>query len=79
MPITNIVDDISIKSNRDYWIPKIERNMARDREVNERLTAEGWTVLRFFGKQIKKDVEECVRIVAEAVARKKSEGRKCTE
>lgn len=67
------------KSHQEFWIPKIERNMARDREVNERLTAEGWTVLRFFGKQIKKDVEECVRIVAEAVARKKSEGRKCTE
>ena len=66
------------KSHQEFWIPKIERNMARDREVNERLTAEGWTVLRFFGKEIKKDVDKCVRIVAETVARKKSEAGKCT-
>ena len=66
------------KSRQDFWIPKIERNMARDREVNERLTAEGWTVLRFFGRQIKNDVGECVRVIAETVAQKKSEARLCT-
>ena len=66
------------KSRQDFWIPKIERNMARDREVNERLMAEGWTVLRFFGRQIKNDVGECVRVVAETVAQKKSEARLCT-
>ena len=52
--------------------------MARDREVNERLAAEGWTVLRFFGRQIKKNVDECVRVVAQTVAQKKSEAGKCT-
>ena len=66
------------KSHQEFWIPKIERNMARDREVNERLTAEGWTVLRFFGKEIKKDVDKCVKVIAEVVARKKSEAGKCT-
>ena len=25
------------KSHQEFWIPKIERNMARDKEVNERL------------------------------------------
>ena len=52
--------------------------MARDREVNEHLAAEGWTVLRFFGKEIKKNVEGCVRIIAETIAQKKSEAGKCT-
>ena len=66
------------KSHQEFWIPKIERNMARDREVNERLTAEGWTVLRFFGKEIKNNVDECVRIIAETIAQKKSEAGKCT-
>ena len=66
------------KSHQEFWIPKIERNMARDREVNERLTAEGWTVLRFFGKEIKKDVDKCVKVIAEVVARKKLEAGKCT-
>ena len=61
------------KSRQDFWIPKIERNIARDREVNEHLTAEGWLVLRFFGNEIKRNVDKCVRIVAEAVERRKSE------
>ena len=26
-----------IKSNREFWIPKIERNIQRDAEVNEEL------------------------------------------
>lgn len=44
------------KSRTDFWIPKIERNMERDREVNERLASEGYAVLRFWGKQIEKDL-----------------------
>ena len=48
-----------IKSNRDFWIPKIERNMMRDKEVNEYLCSEGWVVLRFWGAEIKKDVRSC--------------------
>ena len=65
------------KSRQDFWIPKIERNIARDREVNARLAAEGWTVLRFFGREIMRNLDECVRIVAETVARKKSEVTAC--
>lgn len=52
-----------IKSRREFWIPKIERNMARDREVNERLESEGWIVLRFWGKEIKKNVSACADII----------------
>lgn len=52
-----------IKSNQEFWISKIERNMARDEEVNEYLTSHGWVVLRFWGKQIQKDVVGCADIV----------------
>lgn len=55
------------KSNQDFWIPKIERNIQRDIEVNERLTSEGWTVLRFWGKDIQKKTGECADIVEKAV------------
>lgn len=48
-----------IKSRRDFWIPKIERNIARDLEVTAKLQSEGWIVLRFWGKEIKKNTEEC--------------------
>lgn len=52
-----------IKSNRDFWIPKIERNMKRDIEVNEHLKSEGWLVFRFWGNDIKKNVTQCVDII----------------
>lgn len=56
-----------IKTNRDFWIPKIEKNIARDREVNERLKNEGWTVLRFWGAEIEKDTVRCADIIEKAV------------
>jgi DNA mismatch endonuclease (patch repair protein) len=32
--------------NRDYWIPKLERNRARDLRVDAALREHGWTVIR---------------------------------
>lgn len=56
-----------IKSNREYWIKKIERNMQRDAIVNEKLKSEGWTVLRFWGKEIQKNVSGCADVIERAV------------
>ncbi len=55
------------KSNRNFWISKIERNIRRDQEVNEKLASEGWTILRFWGKDINKRTEECADIIERAV------------
>lgn len=59
-----------IKSNRDFWIPKIEKNMERDKEVTEQLTTEGWTVLRFWGNEIKKDLSSCANKIESVVKSK---------
>jgi len=45
-----------IKSNREYWISKIESNMKRDRMVNEKLRNEGWIVMRFWSREIEKNI-----------------------
>jgi len=55
------------KSRRDFWIPKIERNMERDNEVNRQLESEGYLVLRFWGKQIKKDLEMVIAEIEQAI------------
>ena len=60
-----------IKSNRDYWVPKIERNMARDREVTEALQRDGWLVLRLWEWQIRKHLSECVESVLQAIESRK--------
>ena len=59
-----------IKSNRDFWIPKIERNIERDKEVNSELQSQGWTVLRFWGKEIVKDVKICADIIEQQIFKK---------
>ena len=54
-------------NNSEFWISKISRNRERDDEVNKRLLFEGWTVIRFWGDDIKKHTDECVKVVEEAI------------
>ncbi len=54
-------------NNGDFWVCKIVRNMERDDAVNKQLLFLGWTVIRFWGKEITKDLDECVRAVEEII------------
>ena len=54
-------------NNSQFWINKISRNIERDDEVNKKLLFLGWTVIRFWGKDIKKKTEECVKVVEEEI------------
>ena len=57
----------NIKTNRDYWINKIERNINRDNKVDKELEKMGWIIFHFWGKEIKKNLTDCVREIKEAV------------
>lgn len=58
------------KTNKDYWIPKIERNIERDKEVNSKLKQDGWIVLRFWQKEIEKEMEKCIVKIENVLSRK---------
>lgn len=64
------------KSNAEWWRNKLDRNMARDRETTEHLTAAGWTVLRFWEHEAPEQV--AVRVAA-TVERRLAEGTKGRE
>ncbi len=49
-----------IKTNSEYWIPKIERNIQRDRQNDQLLIDKGWHIMRFWENEIKKDIDGCV-------------------
>ena len=49
-----------IKSNQDFWIKKIEGNIQRDVTVNKILKDQGWKVVRFWGKDIQKNLDACI-------------------
>lgn len=53
--------------NPDYWIKKIERNIERDQEKDQKLIAEGWTVIHFWGKEILKNTDECIKVIEETI------------
>jgi DNA mismatch endonuclease (patch repair protein) len=40
------------KSNREYWLPKLRRNMERDKEKEDRLGLEGWRIMRFWEHEL---------------------------
>lgn len=50
-----------IRANRAYWIPKIEKNILRDKQSNKKLKKAGWKVLRFWQQQIIKDPLKCLK------------------
>ena len=54
-------------NNSEFWIDKIYSNILRDEEINKKLEFLGWTVIRFWGKDIKKDIDGCVRIIEETI------------
>lgn len=53
--------------NADFWIEKISKNQQRDEEVNQQLQYLGWTVIRFWGKDITKHTDECVQVIEETI------------
>ena len=60
---------LDIKTNENFWIPKIERNIRRDKEVTEMLEKEGWIVLRFWGNDIKRDASSCADVIETTLRR----------
>ncbi len=52
-----------IKSNRGFWVPKIERNMQRDEEVNQLLEDMDYTVFRFWEQDVKNELDKCINDV----------------
>lgn len=54
---------VRIKSNKDYWIKKIERNMERDIENTKALENMGYKVFRFWEHEVKKSLQECILLV----------------
>ncbi len=56
-----------LKSNREYWIEKIEENIARDKRNNKSLQKMGWIPIHFWEKEVIKHLDDCVETVLKAV------------
>ena len=54
-------------NNGEFWINKISKNIVHDEDVNKKLWIMGWTVIRFWGEEIKKNTDECVKVIEETI------------
>ncbi|MGW7225246.1 DNA mismatch endonuclease Vsr [Streptomyces sp. SID5594] len=61
---------VSPKTNSGYWSEKVARNVARDRDTDERLTAAGWLVLRFWEHQ---SSDACALSIISAVRERRND------
>lgn len=56
-----------LKSNTDYWIEKIEENIARDIKNNHLLNEMGWTPLHFWENTINNDIDYCIKTILDFI------------
>ncbi|KRB54518.1 very short patch repair endonuclease [Flavobacterium sp. Root186] len=61
------IDKNRIKTNNEFWIKKIERNIQRDIEVNTYLESQNWKILRFWSNDIKKNLDACILEIQNAI------------
>ena len=67
-----------LKSNREYWIEKIEENITRDKRNDRLLEEMGWLTIHFWEKEVNKQLDVCVKKVLEAVEeQRRKEGIEC--
>lgn len=51
---------VTPRTRTEFWTAKIEGNVARDHETNQRLAEAGWIVLRFWEHEDPVDVVEAI-------------------
>lgn len=61
-----------LRTNKSFWLKKINANIARDRRVDEALRAAGWRVLRFWDKDIEHRLDRCVKRISNEVTKRKN-------
>ncbi len=62
-----------IKTNVEFWHNKIETNIQRDKQVNDVLLKNRWKVLRFWGHDIKKNVDFCTEQIVRVIEERKND------
>ncbi|MEE1929778.1 very short patch repair endonuclease [Streptomyces sp. TRM 70351] len=63
---------VAPRTNPGYWSEKITKNVARDRDTDQRLTQAGWTVLRFWEHE---SPDDCALQIVHTVTESRAQRR----
>ena len=64
---SSLREQLENSNHSEFWMSKIQRNMERDREVDAELHGLGWSVLRFWSKDVLRKTEDCIGAIEEAM------------
>ena len=62
-----------IKTNTEFWHNKIENNIQRDKQVNDDLLKNNWKVLRFWGREVQKELDFCIKEITRVIEERKND------
>ena len=62
-----------IKTNTEFWHHKIETNIQRDKQVNDELLKNNWKVIRFWGREIQKKLDFCIKEIIRVIEERKND------
>ena len=65
--LTALENQFESTATKEYWVDKIRRNVFRDCTATDFLVSQGWTVLRFWGSDVLKDLDGCVDTCSKAI------------
>jgi len=68
----NLQEQVEHGVNPEFWKKKIERNMKRDNDVDSRLKAEGYIIVRLWSKEVFSNLNGCIKTIEEAIFDSKS-------
>ena len=54
-------------NNKEYWLEKIQENITHDSYATKKLQQDGWNVLRFWSKDIKYYLDDCITIAEDYI------------
>ena len=63
----SLEEQLRHSNHPEFWLEKIKGNMEHDEKVNKELKSMGWTVVRFWSRDVRKNTDECMKTVDEIV------------
>ncbi|WP_419023049.1 very short patch repair endonuclease [Emergencia sp.] len=60
-------EKLKSSNNSEYWLNKIETNINRDKRIDAELDEMGWRVIHFWGNDILRDVDGCVKQIGDVI------------
>lgn len=64
----SLQEQLQHSNHPQFWLNKIRNNIERDRKEETELKNMGWIVIRFWSKDVTKNVQACVSVIEKTIS-----------